>query len=782
MKKLLALLGVVMLTTNIVVAGVAIANADKKPNKTNIKTLQTELQAILDTKDDAKWEVADLQSKVDEKYNVGEITVSLDGASADKINKEIKFKFKGNDKKYTGELVLTQKYSIEGQEEIKIETLNSAFSEILATKPHEAWTAEELQIIIDEKYGANEITVSLSDPSPSEVRENGKTQPIYFIGNDEEGSNPDIKYVGQTVLTHTYIEITEIDAQTINDKITKFTNTNKDVKYENLASAQEAVKTAITEIEGITDITFIADSVRAFEETSLNFKVVTDANHKIHESENNFSVSVNLDSTKEISTIQTELQTILTDAEHKNKAWELGELQAKIDEKYEPVEDVKQITVSFDHAQFNTEIGKYTQRIKFTGNGTFENTLTYKGEVTLEHSYKVTAEISTIQTELETILNNESHNSKAWTKDEIEKELSKKEEYNGITVTPKTVLFDEENSNQDVWIFTGNANENNDYLYTGATEVAHKWTNNTLVKTTVESSLNSLVSTQMTEEEALLALTNANITGLKIKSVNKIAKAIGPMSFVVKTELQESYSWDDKNFNGEFTITGNEIGSAEKLDEVITVKDLGALDNAEDATVKAALKDKNNDLDVDAIKLTISQGDAITTTSYTVKVESNNPNIYTGEVTDVVFTVSTGSVEKLDEVITVKDLGALDNAEDATVKAALKDKNNDLDVDAIKLTISQGDAITTTSYTVKVESNNPNIYTGEVTDVVFTVSTGSVEKLDEVITVKDLGALDNAEDATVKAALKDKNNDLDVDAIKLTISQGDAITTTSYTV
>ncbi|AVN59741.1 hypothetical protein, partial [Mesoplasma florum] len=255
--------------------------------------------------------------------------------------------------------------------------------------------------------------------------------------------------------------------------------------------------------------------------------------------------------------------------------------------------------------------------------------------------------------------------------------------------------------------------------------------------------------------------------------------AITTTSYTVKVESNNPNIYTGEVTDVVFTVS---TGSVEKLDEVITVKDLGALDNAEDATVKAALKDKNNDLDVDAIKLTISQGDAITTTSYTVKVESNNPNIYTGEVTDVVFTVSTGSVEKLDEVITVKDLGALDNAEDATVKAALKDKNNDLDVDAIKLTISQGDAITTTSYTVKVESNNPNIYTGEVTDVVFTVSTGSAEKLDEVITVKDLGALDNAEDATVKAALKDKNNDLDVDAIKLTISQADVITTTSYTV
>ncbi|AVN61798.1 hypothetical protein CG004_02405 [Mesoplasma florum] len=260
----------------------------------------------------------------------------------------------------------------------------------------------------------------------------------------------------------------------------------------------------------------------------------------------------------------------------------------------------------------------------------------------------------------------------------------------------------------------------------------------------------------MTEEEAISALNEADIKGLKIISVNKKSKAIGPMSFVVNTKLEDSYSWDAENFDGEFTITGEHIESADDLNEVITVKDLGALDNAEDATVKAALKDKNKDLDVNAIKLTISQADAITTTSYTVKVESNNPNIYTGEVTDVVFTVSTGSAEKLDEVITVKDLGALDNAEDATVKAALKDKNKDLDVNAIKLTISQADAITTTSYTVKVESNNPNIYTGEVTDVVFTVSTGSAEKLDEVITVKDLGALDNAEDATVKAALKDK--------------------------
>ncbi|AVN61799.1 hypothetical protein CG004_02410 [Mesoplasma florum] len=491
MKKLLALLGVVTLTTNVVVAGVAIANADKKPNKINISTLQTELQEILNTKIDEKWEVADLQSKIDEKYNAGEITVLLDGASADKINKEIKFKFKGNDKKYTGELVLTQKYSIEGQEEIQIETLNSAFSEILATKPHEAWTAEELQIIIDKKYGANEITVYLSDPSTNQMRENSKTQPIYFIGNDEEGSNPDIKYVGQTVLTHTYIEITEIYTQTINDKITEFTNTNKDVKYENLSSAQEAVKSAITEIDGITDVQFTNSNNKAFEQTQINFKVVTDSNHKVDESQNNFTVSVNLDSTKEILTIQTELQTILTDADHKNKAWNLEELQAKIDDKYKPVDDVKQITVSFDNAQFNTEIGKYTQRIKFTGNGKFENTLTYKGEVTLEHSYKVTAKISTIQTDLQKILDNESHTSKAWTKGEIESELAKDNKYNGITVAPKIASFGEEssNSNEDTWIFTGNAGDDNDYLYTGTTEATHSWENRTLVKTTVESAL-----------------------------------------------------------------------------------------------------------------------------------------------------------------------------------------------------------------------------------------------------------------------------------------------------
>ncbi|WP_199787958.1 hypothetical protein [Mesoplasma florum] len=122
MKKLLALLGVAALTANVVIASVAIANADKK-KQNDIRILQSKLEAILKSKTDAKWEVSELQTKVETEFGKGEITVSGGTYSDDnnytgQTKKKAEFTFKGNATtdtqntlKYKGEITLTHTYT-----------------------------------------------------------------------------------------------------------------------------------------------------------------------------------------------------------------------------------------------------------------------------------------------------------------------------------------------------------------------------------------------------------------------------------------------------------------------------------------------------------------------------------------------------------------------------------------------------------------------------------------------------------------------------------------------
>ncbi|AGR42120.1 hypothetical protein [Spiroplasma diminutum] len=226
-----------------------------------------------------------------------------------------------------------------------------------------------------------------------------------------------------------------------------------------------------------------------------------------------------------------------------------------------------------------------------------------------------------------------------------------------------------------------------------------------------------------------------------------------------------------------FGTTDNSV----ELSTVIKKTDLGKLDNANEATVKEALKKQNSNLNINAIKIEITKkptqsGEVI---NYNVKVTSSNTKIYKGEVDGITFNVDKIPAEDLSSVINVKDLGTLDNADKDTVINALQVQNPTLNLDYIDIDIKQTREVITTNYSATVKSTNNDFYTGTA-EITFNVKTGSAENLSSVINVKNLGTLDNADEATVRSALQAQNPTLKLDYIDIVIKQTREVITTNY--
>ncbi|ATZ18658.1 hypothetical protein ESOMN_v1c02760 [Williamsoniiplasma somnilux] len=218
--------------------------------------------------------------------------------------------------------------------------------------------------------------------------------------------------------------------------------------------------------------------------------------------ENNFiySGSINLihsysdinNNLQPITKINDDLQKILD--EKTNQAWTFRELQARINKDYGDgsitVEELETTTENF--------FSKTTEW-KFIGNGTLENTFPYEGSTILKHKWDDSLvsfiDITLVEQELNEILQS-NHNSE-WDKWKLEEAIveSGLETNGGITVEKirsKKTRSSIGGPQQTTWEFTGNANENNDFMFEGKMALVHNW--NDKIDTTQDISDKEIVN------------------------------------------------------------------------------------------------------------------------------------------------------------------------------------------------------------------------------------------------------------------------------------------------
>ncbi|AVN61111.1 hypothetical protein [Mesoplasma florum] len=492
MKKLLALLGVVTLTTNVVVAGVAIANAEKK-KQNDIKILQSKLEGILKSKTDAKWEVSELQKKVDTEFGEGEITVSFKDYTKVTSIAKAEYIFKANNKKYTGELTLTQTYEIKDNKAEDIILIKAELENLVKTKPHTQWEQHDLQNQIDTKYGEGEITVTVSAYSDvkDNVGGNKKQGTITFKGNGSSEPDNKLKYQGTLDINHSYTEQTTVDQNQLNDAKT----TLKKAKFDSKEKAISGIKLAY-EYKPATDSRADATGIQGVQTANVEYKkseigdnssftvslVLSDGYVLPEEQDATFEVIVGLNSRIDISkdeAIQNDIKSIINDENHKEKAWDLKELQSVLDSKFGEEEFEASLDKPTESKIDNSELGKKSEKFIIVGKGSNANDKQYEGKIEVTHDFKVTANIDTIKSKLESILNDDEHKEKAWTNLELETAIINAgiDVNGGVTVELKQITDSVGTiKHDDVWTITGNGTTENEFKYKGSIDLSHVWT------------------------------------------------------------------------------------------------------------------------------------------------------------------------------------------------------------------------------------------------------------------------------------------------------------------
>ncbi|WP_198402297.1 BspA family leucine-rich repeat surface protein [Mesoplasma florum] len=91
--------------------------------------------------------------------------------------------------------------------------------------------------------------------------------------------------------------------------------------------------------------------------------------------------------------------------------------------------------------------------------------------------------------------------------------------------------------------------------------------NDIVAKSSVQSALDSAVTSKITEQEAIAKLKAVNVPGVVIKDVTvSTTRGFAEKIFTVSTTLSENYSWDVINFDGNFIVKASSIGDKEIID------------------------------------------------------------------------------------------------------------------------------------------------------------------------------------------------------------------------
>ncbi|ATZ18665.1 hypothetical protein ESOMN_v1c02830 [Williamsoniiplasma somnilux] len=191
------------------------------PTTKNIEEIKSELENILNERKDNAWLQTELQTKVDEKYGIGEITV-IDSDAVKAKNRswglENKIKnwiFKGigenesitNPHLYYGETTLVHKWEQKADTSIDIEVIKNELNRLLTSDGHlnKEWSITDLQRAVDRKYGAGEIKVSRwISRNRNILRDASLSHSDKYTFTGQGNVNNDYKYKNSIDLRHTY--------------------------------------------------------------------------------------------------------------------------------------------------------------------------------------------------------------------------------------------------------------------------------------------------------------------------------------------------------------------------------------------------------------------------------------------------------------------------------------------------------------------------------------------------------------------------------------------------
>ncbi|AVN61022.1 hypothetical protein CG005_01805 [Mesoplasma florum] len=177
------------------------------------------------------------------------------------------------------------------------------------------------------------------------------------------------------------------------------------------------------------------------------------------------------------------------------------------------------------------------------------------------------------------------------------------------------------------------------------------------------------------------------------------------------------------------------------LASVITNTNLGTLNKLDVITIKSQLSKLNSNLEVNYVDINnITETSAIVT--------SNSPSKYKGSV-NITFKLDTSKAVPLSSVLKQTNLGTLSSTDENTIKQVIKEKNPNIDINAIKI---DSQSITTSNALVK--STDPTKYSGSV-KIEYIIDTSNAVDLSTLIKERNLkGISDNLDSGIIRNILK----------------------------
>ncbi|KAJ3634474.1 hypothetical protein Zmor_016455 [Zophobas morio] len=244
------------------------------------------------------------------------------------------------------------------------------------------------------------------------------------------------------------------------------------------------------------------------------------------------------------------------------------------------------------------------------------------------------------------------------------------------------------------------------------------------------------------EDATILAAVSAANSGLSLTNTD--------VEITDKTETSATIKAKDSSeiYKGSASITFTIAATLPNLDSVIGTKDLGTIVDTNDATILAAIKEKNDGLDLtDKVTISVNEGnDGATITPIADSQE------YSGSA-DVKFSV-TPQTQDLANVFNKTKIGTIDDKEPATILAAANEANGqDVSIDDVQIDVTSD---TETIITPVVDSEK---YTGSAT-VTFALKDTRLE-LESTFTNRTLIDLENTSDETIIAAINAANADVE---------------------
>ncbi|ATZ18667.1 hypothetical protein ESOMN_v1c02850 [Williamsoniiplasma somnilux] len=380
---------------------IIISHIWKKPFKylLSIKDLAPELQDLINTKFDSKWNINDLQKAINElnldlKNGITVVPIeTINNRSWENVQNQNKYKFIGNgtlknDFKYNGEIILSQNWSYYKDVSIDINKINSKLQDILNSRTNSSWTKSEIEneIVkhnIDVEGGISVKEVMIKSRSSAFLNYKKSWE---FIANGDE--NNVFKYKNKIILTHSWTqkEDTSINISHIANDLQKLID-EKPTSAWSLNNLQYRVNNKygwnqITVLESkiITQYSFDAEMHKQ------NFTFIGSGNIS---NDKKYNGSINLtqtwykktNTTQRITVVNHEIRNVVFS--RKDIPWTKKELEQAIVDA--GIDIAGGITVKSHGSQIGWPGQPSFTEWTITGNGKFENAWKYTGELFIKH-------------------------------------------------------------------------------------------------------------------------------------------------------------------------------------------------------------------------------------------------------------------------------------------------------------------------------------------------------------------------------------------------------------